>query len=56
MEAESSRYGEPASVDRSVLAHVGMKAAVAEVPGAGFGKAEGNLSEGGSTVGVLTMS
>lgn len=56
MEAESNRCGEPASADRSVLAHVGLKAAVAQVPGVGFGKAEGKLSEGWSTVEALTMS
>lgn len=56
MEAEIRHYGEPASADKNILVHVGMKAAVAQVPGVGFGWAEGKLNEGGSTVGVLIMS
>lgn len=56
VEAENSRYEEPASVDRSVLAHVSVKAAEAQVPVVGFGKAKGKMSEGRSAVSVLTMS
>lgn len=41
-------------MDRSILAPTGMKAA--QVPGVGFGKAEGKLGEGGSTVEALAMS